>query len=170
MTRVTKVLAAGLLAVAAIGGWHWWHGDARRIGRQLDRLLESVEKAPGENQLVAALKAQEVASRFADPFDFRARQFDFATRDRQTLVRSVALYRLRSERIAPRVVDRRLDVAAEERRATMRLTVRFVGGWQGLDGEAYRFQIGWREQEDEWRIDSVDLIEIVSPSRALTDA
>jgi hypothetical protein len=124
-----------------------------------------VEKSPGENQLLAALKAEEAARVFADPFDFRARQFDFATRDRQTLIRSIALYRTRSERIAVHVLDRRLDVAAGERRATMALTARFVGGWQGRADEAYRFQLGWREQDGEWRIGYLDLVEIVPPPR-----
>lgn len=163
MTPIKKLAAAGLLLAATILAWQWWHSDARRIGRRLDQLLGSVEKAPGENQLVAALKAQEVGALFTDPFDVRARQLDFTTRDRQTLVRSVALYRLRSERIAAEVLDRRLDVAVQERRATMGLTVRFAGGWQGAANEAYRFQIGWREQEGEWRIDFVDLVEIVRP-------
>lgn len=149
---------------AALAAWSWWNGDARRIGRRLDYLLERVEKSPGESQLVAALKAEEAARIFADPFDFRARQFDFETRDRQTLIRSIALYRLRSERIAVQVLDRRLDFAAGERRANMGLTVRFVGGWQGRANEAYRFQLGWREQDGEWRLDFVDLLEIVPPA------
>jgi hypothetical protein len=159
---VVRRIAVGLLlALGLVVGWSWWNSDERRIGRRLDDLLERAEKAPGENQLVAALKAEEIAALFADPFDFRARQFDFATRDRRTLVRTIALYRMRSDRIAAQVLDRRLDVAATERRATMSLTVRFVGGWQGWTKDAYRFQIGWREQEGEWRIDLVDLVELV---------
>ncbi len=98
-------------------------------------------------------------SYFADPFEFRARQFDFETRDRQTLVRNVALYRLRSERISVRIFDRRLDLDPARGRATMLLTARFVGGLGGRGNEAYRFQLDWVEQEGRWKIDYVDLLE-----------
>jgi hypothetical protein len=156
-----KVVLGVLLVAGSLAAWAWWNGDARRIERRVSYLLERVEKTPGENQLVGALKAEEAGRVFAYPFDFRARQFDFATRDRRELVRAIALYRLRSERIAAQVLDRRLDVATADRRATMTLAVRFRGGWGSPTNDAYRFRLGWREQEGEWRIDFVDLVEIM---------
>ena len=144
---------------AGLAFWSWWSSDRQRIGRALRGLSEAVEKSPREGQLGAALKSREAVSYFADPFEFRARQFDFETRDRQTLVRNVALYRLRSERISVRIFDRRLDLDPARGRATMLLTARFVGGLGGRGNEAYRFQLDWVEQEGRWKIDYVDLLE-----------
>ncbi|MCZ6507496.1 MAG: hypothetical protein O7A04_05540 [Acidobacteria bacterium] len=157
--KKTALLLLGV--IAAFVAWTWWHSDARRIGRRLECLTESVEKSPGEGPLAAALKAEQVGRLFAEPFEFRARQFDFETRDRQALIRAVVLYRLRSERIVSRILDKRLDVDSAGRKATMVFTARFVGGWSGIGNDAYRFQLNWVEQQGEWKIEYVDLLEIV---------
>ncbi|MDH3522997.1 MAG: hypothetical protein OES32_05360 [Acidobacteriota bacterium] len=165
MTLKKWLLALVALAVALAFG-SWWSGDRQRIGRRLRGLADAIEKGPGEGQLAAALRSQEAVSYFADPFEFRARQFDFETRDRQSLVRNVALYRLRSERIAVQIFDRRLDLDPAARKATMVLSARFVGGLGGLGGradEAYRFQLNWVEQAGAWKIEYVDLLAILPP-------
>jgi len=159
LLKKTALLLLGV--IAAFVAWTWWHGDARRIGRRLEYLTERIEKSPGEGQLAAALRAEEVARMFAEQFQFRARQFDFETRDRQALIRAVALYRLRSERIVSHILDKRLDIDATERKATMVFTARFVGGWSAIGNDAYRFQFNWVEQAGEWKIEYVDLLEIV---------
>jgi len=157
-----KKLLAGLAAtIAIILAWGWWSSDARRISSRLDDMIAAVAKSSGENQLNGALKAQEFAGHYAEPFVFRARQFDFETRSRQDLVRAVLLYRTRSERIATRVLDKRLDVDNATRRATMFVTARFVGGWRSGSDDAYRFQLNWVEQAGEWKIDYADLVEVV---------
>lgn len=147
--------------VAALAFWSWWSGDRQRIGRQLRSLSEALEKGPGEGQLAAALRSQETVAFFADPFEFSARQFDFETRDRQALVRNVAVYRLRSERIAVQIFDRRLDLDPSARKATMIFSARFVGGLGGRGNEAYRFQLNWVEQQGRWKIEYADLLEIL---------
>jgi hypothetical protein len=146
---------------AALAFWSWWSADRQRIGRALRGLSEAVEKSPGEGQLGAALKSQEAATFFAEPFEFRARQFDFETRDRRSLARNVALYRLRSDRIAVHIFDRRLDLDPAAREATMMLSARFVGGLRGRGNEVYRFQLNWVEQQGQWKIGYVDLLEIL---------
>jgi hypothetical protein len=157
LKKIALILA---VLIAVVVAWTWWHGDARRIGRRLEVLTEAVEKSPGEGQLAAAFRAEEVGRLFADPFEFRARQFDFETRDRRTLIRAVALYRQRSDRIVSRILDKRLDIDSPGRKATMVFTVRFAGGW--LSGnDAYRFQLNWVEQGSDWKIEYVDLLEIV---------
>ncbi len=143
------------------GGWSWWQSDRRRIEGALADLMESVDKGPGESPLSAALAAQEAAAHFASDFLFRARYFDFETRDRQSLIRAIALYRNRSDAIATRIDDRQLDIDAAGRRATMQLTARFQGGWRAIGDDAYRFQLDWVEEDGEWRIAYADLIEVV---------
>jgi len=160
---LVKVLSALVVIFLLFAGWTWWSGDAHQINRRLRALTDEVEKSPGEGQLTTAFKAEAVAAFFAEPFRFRARQFDFETTDRSTLVRSVAAYRLRSERIATEILYRHLEIDPVARAARMEIVVRFVGGWGGRAGEAYRFQLDWVEQEGRWQIGYVDLIEIVRP-------
>jgi len=163
--RMSRWLLLVVVLVAVLAAARWWTSDAQRIGSKLDYLIERIEKSPGEGQLAAALKAEQLGSLFADPFVFRARPYDFETRDRQTLIRTVASYRLRSERIGARVLERRLDIDGANRRATMTLTARFTGGWREFGNDALRFQINWREEHGEWQIDFVDLLEIVARAK-----
>jgi hypothetical protein len=160
---LVKVLSVVVVIVLLFAGWAWWSGDAQRINRRLGALTDEVEKTPGEGQLTTAFKAEAVAAFFAEPFRFRARQFDFETTDRSTLVRSVAAYRLRSEHIATDILHRHLEIDPVARTARMEILVRFAGGWGGRAAEAYRFQLDWIEQEGRWQIGYVDLIEIVRP-------
>lgn len=159
-----KILLPIVALIALLVGWNWWTSDARRIASRLSGLTEEVEKRPGEGQLAMALKSEQVASYFAEPFRFRALQFDFETDHRGTLVRSVAAYRLRSDRIAASVLHRELEIDAANRTAKMVLLVRFAGGFGGSANEAYRFQLNWIEQQGLWKIDYADLIEIVPAS------
>jgi hypothetical protein len=157
-----RVAAAGLVGLALAAAW-WLarDSDERAIGRQLERLLELAEKEPGESSLAGVERAREMAALFAAGFEVRALPFDFATRDRGELARTIAAYRAGPERIWSRASDRELWVDGEARRAAMRLTVEFGEG-PALPGdrEAYRFQVGWVEEDGEWRIDLVDLVEV----------
>jgi hypothetical protein len=158
-----RILAAAAALLLLAAGWTWWTSDAQRIERRLAALTDEVEKGPGEGQLTTALKAEAVAGFFAEPFLFRARQFDFETADRSGLARAVAAYRLRSDRIAADILHRDLAVDATARAARMEIVVRFVGGLRGRAGEAYRFQLDWIEQDGRWKIGYCDLIEILEP-------
>ncbi|MGH9464008.1 MAG: hypothetical protein ACRD0X_00055, partial [Thermoanaerobaculia bacterium] len=132
--------------------------------RQLARLMELAEKEPGETRLAGLERAGSMVELFAAQFEFRARPFDFATRDRRELARAIASYRSGSERIGSRVYDRDLWIDGDARRAAMRLTAEFGEGLALTgDRDAYRFQIGWVEENGEWRIDLVDLVEVVPP-------
>ncbi len=164
MSRGRLLLIAALLA--GLAAW-WWLGrddDERAIERQLARLMELAEKEPGETRLAGLDRARAISDLFAAQFELRARPFDFATRDRRELTRAIASYRSGPERIWSRVTDRELWVDADARRAAMRLTAEFGEGLALTgDRDAYRFQISWVEENGDWRIDLVDLLEVVRP-------
>ncbi len=151
-------------AVAALAAW-WWLGrdpDERAIGRQIERALELAEKQPGETQLAGLERAREIAELFAADFEVRARPLDFATRDRRELARAIVGYRAGAERIWARIEERELYVDEASRRAAMPLTVEFGQGVSlGRARDAYRFQVSWVEEDGEWRMDSVELVEVV---------
>lgn len=158
------------LIVLLIGGWlvvRWWMSPQRQVNRNIKEIQKLVSKTPGESDLVALGKARRISEMFADIFEFRAEGFDFYTRDRQRLAAGVHQYRRFSEAIAMRVRDKELTVDKEHRRASTYLIADFVTSARDITGrEAYRFRIDWVEQEDDWKIDYVELLEILEePTR-----
>ena len=67
-----------------------------------------------------------------------------------------------------RVRQKELTVDREHRRASSYLTAEFVTKARDITGrEAYRFRIDWVEQEGDWTVDYVELLEILEePARA----
>lgn len=158
------------LVVLLVGGWlavSWWLSPERRINKNIKRMQKLVSKEPGESDLIALAKARNVSEMFAESFEFRAEDFDFYTRDRQRLAAGVHQYRSLSQAIAMRVRDKDLTVDEEHRRASSYLVADFVTSARDITGrEVYRFRIDWVEQEDDWKIDFVELLEVVEgPTR-----
>ena len=158
------------LAVLLVGGWltvQWWTSAERRINKNIEQMQKLVSKAPGESDIVALGKARKISEMFADSFEFRAEDFDFYTRDRQRLAAGVHQYRSFSQAIAMRVRDKDSTVDQEHRRASTYLIADFVTSARDVTGrEAYRFRIDWVEQADDWKIDFVELLEILEePTR-----
>lgn len=157
------------LAVGAVllivGGW-WWYGwftsPERQIDKQLGRIQKLISKAPGEDNLGALAKARAATELFANNFEFVAEQFDFHTRDRQKLISGIHQYRSRAQTILMQYPEKELSVDSEQGRATSHVTVQFITQARDIAGrEAYRFQINWLEQDGQWRMDYVQLLEIL---------
>ena len=166
MTAEKRPLRLVLGAIALIlGGW-WWYGwftsPERQIAKQLGRIQKLISKAPGEDNLRALAKAKQATGLFADNFEFVAEQFDFHTRDRQQLISGIHQYRSRAETILMQFTEKELSVDTEHGRATSHVTAQFISKAKDLAGrEAYRFQINWMEKDGEWRMDYVQLQEIL---------
>lgn len=157
--RLAVVLA---LLVALVALWTWNNSDRRRIGRELDRLADLVSKSGSESALGGLNRARQITGLFATHFEVRAEQLRFSTRDRQQLAGFIHGYRKGSERIAMRISDTSLSIAAELGRATQHASFQFTGsGPLGSPSETYRVQINWLKEDDRWRIDYVDLLEIL---------
>lgn len=164
MTSRRIRIAVVVLLLAGVGGWLavWYQSPTRRIDRQLTEIEKLMAKPPGERNLTALNKARLASELFADDFEFVAKQFDFHTRDRQQLMRGIQQYRSRAQTILMQILDREISVAAEQSRATSHVTAHFITKARDISGrEAYRLQINWLEQEGEWRMDYVRLLEII---------
>ena len=163
MSRPRLFIAVCLLLVGSFLLIRWCVSPERRIHRNIARIESLVAKAPTEDNLTALGKARSLTELFAETFEFEAEQFDFSTRDRQRLAAGVHQYRSRSQAIAVQIRQHELSVSPEQSRATSHLTVEFMTRFQDISGrEAYRFQINWVEQEGEWLIDYVRLLEIIA--------
>ncbi len=167
--RRSTFIVVGLAAVAvAVWLLHWYTSPERRIERQLGRIQRAISKPPGESNLTALAKARAATDLFADSFEFVAEPFDFHTRDRQRLIAGIHQYRSRAQTILMQLPEKQISVDAASGRATSYVTVLFITKARDLAGrEAYRFQINWVEEEGEWRMDFVRLLEILEePPRA----
>lgn len=162
-SKPVAVALAGLLIL--LGGWWalgWYTSPERRINSRLGEIQKLISKAPGENNLNALAKARAATGLFADSFEFEAQQFNFHTRDRQQLISGIHQYRSQAQTILMQFPDKDLSVDPEHGRATSQVTAHFITKARDIAGrEAYRFQINWVEQEGEWRMDYVRLLEII---------
>ena len=161
---VRRWLVVLAVVVALLALWNWSRSDARRIAGRLDRMQELVEKSGAESQLVGLSRARQVTELFATPFEVRAEQLRFSTRDRQQLTGFIHGYRRGAERIRMRIFETTLSISPEVGRATQMASFQFTGGGPlGSPSETYRVQINWLEQHGDWRIDYIDLVEILGP-------
>ena len=163
---MSRNLRVALLALAAILIVWLFVGRDRgiegQVRKQIDEVRRLVGKLPGENNLESLNKARKISELFSTDFEFVAPQFDFATRDRRALVGAIHEYRSRSGTVAMLTRDVEVSVDEAARRATVHLIAEFVTGADDLVGrEAYAFQINCKEENDEWRIDYVRLLDVL---------
>lgn len=165
---VVIAVAALLVLIGGFGFLRWYTSPERRIHSQLSEIQKLISRAPGENNLNALAKARAATELFAASFEFEAEQFDFHTRDRRQLIAGIQAYRSRAQTILMQFPDTEVSVDAEQGRATTHVTAQFITTARDIAGrEAYRFQINWVEEEGEWRMDYVRLLEIIEePPRA----
>ena len=164
--RRIGIVVLVLLALAVI--WTSRSGDRKAIERQLDELTELVSKDGAETQLAGLNQARLITELFASSFEVRAEQLRFSTRDRREMAGFIHGYRRGSDRISMRASDKALDIDEASRRATHRVNLQFTGGGPlGSPSELYRVQINWLEEEGEWKIDYIDLIEILEGGNLL---
>jgi hypothetical protein len=156
-----------LAAVVAISLWivsGWINSDSRQINRKLDELRSLVAKRSKESQLESLSKANAIGSIFADSFELRADQLNLSTRDRRTLIGSVMRYRSGSDSITMNSREHDLFVDSDLGRATSHLTVGFEKRFNAIDqNESYRLDLNWVETADGWKLDFVNLLEILPP-------
>lgn len=160
------------LAVLALGAlvlfWSTRSGDRRRIERQLEELQELISKDAAETLLAGLNRARLITELFASRFEVRAEQLRFATRDHRELAGFIHSYRRGRDRITMSTAGAKLDIDPENRRATHRVDLLFTGGEPlGSPSERYRVQINWFEEEGHWRIDYIDLIQILEGGNRL---
>ena len=161
MTGRRLVLTLAILAALA-AWWIWRDSPSREIARRLAELEELVEKSGPESSIDSLANARAITLLFAPHFEVRAEQLGFSTRDRQQLAGFIHGHRSTSNSIDMRIAAGALSFLPEHGRATQEATFHFLsGGPLGSGSERYRVQINWLDGDDGWRMDYVDLIEIV---------
>jgi hypothetical protein len=155
---------AALAAAVVVAVGLWWTGDRRRILAQFEALQGAIEKSRGEGTLDRVAHARAVSELFADGFVILAAPYEGTIEDRQQLMAIVDRYRASAEAIA--VSDSEVEVTLREN-ATADLTavVEAVGSRPGGPGrERVRLRIAWREDAGEWRIQELEVLEVLDNS------
>lgn len=151
----------GIVAIAlAVWALSFLGGDARRIRHRLDELEELIEKTEQENNLVAANKARLLGGFFTNRFEIEIVPYSQVVTDRQQLMQVAMGYRSRSERIGVAFREEELAIDAERRSADMGVVAELTGRRVSLTPERYDLLIQWSEEDGEWRIRRLEVLEV----------
>ncbi len=166
-SRVVLLYAALAVAVA-VWAYSQWNSDKRRIGRQLSRLQSLVEKDGEENALTQANKAAQLGDLLTGSFEIHLGPFSTVVTDRARLSQVMFQYRSRASRIQVNFRDQELEIDDRLRIGDMTTVAAVDGNAEGgLYREAYRFRIRWVVEEKEWRMQRVELLEILEGTPGL---
>lgn len=156
----SRLLLAGVLALAALALWRLWPSERRAIERQFDRLLEAMEKSGTEDQLTAFGRARRVSRLFSPGFLVVARPYEGAISDAQQLIGVVAHYRGSVERLE--IVVQKSDLAIDSRRGTaeQRALLLTVSQGGGLGRQSFDFRFAWTKIDGDWLVHEAELLAV----------
>jgi hypothetical protein len=158
--RLRTVVAVVLLLAAGLAAWRHFTSPQRQVLRRLGALADLLAKDGPENQLTAAATARGVAGFFAPGFFVRADPYEGELADPQQLMGAVMRLRGPAQRLDVAFSDR--DVRLDEVSRTA--VVGFVGTVSldrgaGQGRESWRVRTLWVEDDGEWRIAELELLE-----------
>ena len=149
----------GTLVVVGWVGLGMWNGDERRIGRRLSKLQKLAAKSPVESQLQGAAKAKQIAELFAREFELRAEFENFATSNRQDLMRGIIGHRARTRSLVVAVVREELFVDPGGTTAIHYAYVEFINDLGDLDEtESYPVRVEWVKEGGDWMIRKLEVL------------
>ena len=163
--RSIRLAALAVIVLAVWLGWRWWDSTERRIYRRLDALTSRLEKDGEESALAGAARARGVLDFFAPGFIIRARPYEDELRDPQVLMGAVMRFRGSARRIAIDVSDRHLTLGPGERSGELVYLAGVTldrGGGPGR--ESWRMRSLWIEDDGEWKISELELLQRVEGS------
>lgn len=167
-SRSIQLLYAVLIVAVAFWIWSQWSSDRRRIQRQLGRLQDLIEKTGDENSLTAANKARQVGNLMTREFEIGLEPYAGVVTDRARLSQVVLGYRDASSRIGLDFRDQELGLDETHGFADMTLVATVTGAIDGNSyRERYRLRLRWIEEEGEWLIQRVDLLEVLEGPQGL---
>ncbi len=163
--RSVRLAVLAVLVLAVFLGWRWWSSTERRIYRRLDALTSRLEKHGSESALAGAATAHGVLDFFAPGFIVRARPYEDELRDPDVLMGAVMRFRGGAQQIAVDVSDRHLTLGPDERSGELV----FLAGVSldrgaGSGRESWRVRSLWIEDDGEWKISELELLQRVEGS------
>lgn len=161
---LVRLIALVLLSAILVALFFWWTSDRRRIVAQFEALQEALEKSGEEGTFDRLGHARGVSEVFADGFVILAQPYEGTIADRQQLMAIVDRYRASAERIA--VSDSDVEVQLRPNAtADMTAVVEAVGMRPGGPGrERLRIRVAWREDAGVWRIQELEVLEVLDSS------
>jgi hypothetical protein len=168
-TRLRGVAIATLLLLAAAAAWWYLANPERKVLRRLDALADQLHKEGDESQLVAAATARGTAEWFAPGFFIRADPYEGQLTDPQQLMGAVMRFRGAAERVDVAFTSREvvIDPVAHTALVGFVATATLDGG-SGSGRESWRVRSLWVEDDGEWRIAELELLEQVEAGGLFT--
>lgn len=138
-------------------------GPEKAIARHVKSLAAQIEKTGDESGLALAERSRALGEAFTDPFTIDLAPYGLEIADRGTLARHFAAYRLGTETIEARFADIDVDIAANERSATVLAVAVLTAKWQDArpGRERYRLQLDYVLIGGDWKIERLILLEVL---------
>lgn len=123
MSRLIRVVALGIVLVAAVGGWRWWNGPERQIRRLLAEI--AVDLSPGGEQrgLRDVAAAAALSRRLAAGVIIEPGQPFQAIAGRDAAVAAASALRAAAPGMRVAFTDVRIGLAPDGQGATVDATV-----------------------------------------------
>ena len=160
--RAIRLAVLAVVVAAAWLGWSWWRSPERRIYRRLDALMDQLEKSGDESALAGAATAQGVLDFFAPGFIVRARPYEGGLSSQQELAGAVMRFRGAARSVTINVSDRSLTLGPGERSCELTFVAAVaMDRGTGPGRESWRVRSLWIEDDGEWRISELELLDRV---------
>ena len=161
---LVRILGLFVLAATLAALFLWWTSDRRLVLQAFEELQRQLGKSAPEGTLDRLAHARGVAAVFADGFLILAQPYEGSIEDRQQLMAIVDRYRESAERIT--VSDSDVEITLRPNAtADMTSVVEAVGDRPGGPGrERLRIRVAWRKDAGEWRIQELEVLEVLDRS------
>ena len=152
----------GLLMVFGVWAWQSCSGEERKLRRQLEGLEELLAKDGEESALLVATKLRGIGEAFAQDFVIRASDYSGELQDRRELAGVVQGYRDQASTLTVSFsgLEAELDPSGILARGEVvaRVRARVEGD---PAAESYRLALEWRRVDGEWKLATVELLEVL---------
>ncbi len=167
MRNLRILIPAVLVAGAALyfGYFYLWlEDDERIIHSKVNRLVEVAGKDGNETVFVGVSRAREIADHFSSDFSLDlGRPFPGGVSGRDELTAAIVQVRANAQELSLRATDRQLEIAEDGESAVMELTGRGSLSHSGGEArEARRFRVEWIREDGDWKIETVELLDIIN--------
>ncbi len=157
------IIAGGVLTAGTIALLIFFQSEEAKVKKQFKFIAEKIEKAPGENHIVAAAKANRIREVVTEPCKIHAPAYGFS-RDTLSVELSTFVLSKRSQysEISLRFYDFVIDFP-EEDTAQVNLTASLEGKLKTEEfvEDLHELKCKLQKIEDIWRLKEIEVVEVL---------
>ena len=164
MVKTKHAIIAGVILVAGVIAFFvFFPSEEAKIKRQFNRIAKKVEKTPEESVVVAATKANRIGEAFTESCTVHAPDYSFSKEiSSDELSTYILSMRSQYSEISVELYDFIIDFP-EKGKARVTLTASMEGKLTTGEStaETHELKCGLRKIEDIWRIEEVEVVQVL---------